>query len=342
MDVRLLSLFAVLTVAVELGRRSELFDALVARTVRGVRSARGLASALVALTGVLAMFLTNDVALFLVVPFTMLFAGAVDFDLAPLVVLEIASANLIGALTPIGNPQNLFLFTKGRFTPGEFVAAQAPLAVIAAVLLAAAILVFVPASPLRDASGAEHEIRVDRTRAAAFALLLAAEVASLFRWIPHGAPLLLALGGAALLGRRLLRTDFSLVLVFALLYVGVAGLERGRLYATLDPARFFGSHERGLFLSGAFLSQLVSNVPAAILLAPAAVEPSGFRGLLRGVTAGGCGTPIASIASLIGAQLYFAAGPAAPGRRRRFWGTFLGFSGAALAVLLLAGIGLSS
>ena len=99
----------------------------------------------------------------------------------------------------------------------------------------------------------------------------------------------------------------------------------------LDPVRIFGHHARGMVLSGALLSQIVSNVPAAMLLAPAAAGAAGFRGLLYGVNAGGCGTPISSIANLIGAQLFIREG----GRAGDFWRHFLPAS-AALLVLLTA------
>ena len=122
MDARLLTLFFVLTIAVELGKDSDLFDRLVVAVARRAGSARGLAYGMVGAAGVLAAVLTNDVALFLVVPFTMLFRKVADLELAPIVVLEIAAANLIGSASPIGNPQNLFLYTRGHFTPAAFFA----------------------------------------------------------------------------------------------------------------------------------------------------------------------------------------------------------------------------
>ena len=89
-----------------------------------------------------------------------------------------------------------------------------------------------------------------------------------------------------------------------------------------------------MLLSGALLSQLVSNVPAAMLLAPAAPSAAGLRGLLWGVTAGGCGTPIASIANLIGAQLFLQSGAPA----RPFWKLFTAVSVVILVTLTLFGL----
>jgi Na+/H+ antiporter NhaD/arsenite permease-like protein len=328
-DFRLLALFFVLTIAVELGKASSLFDRVVEEVVRRVRTARGLAAGLVAAAGVLAAILTNDVALFLVVPITTLFMRVTTIELAPIVVLEIAAANLVGAVSPLGNPQNLFLFTRGGFTLGEFLTSQAPWVAAAAALLFAAVPFCVGRRSL-DAKPA-RQFGVDPILAGACVVVLAAEVASLLHAVHHWVPLALSLAGAALLGRRLRDADFSLVFVFAFLFVGVAGLERGRLYEALNPTALFGQRARGLVLSGALLSQLVSNVPAAMLLAPAAGTLDGFRALIHGVNSGGCGTPIASLANLIGAQLFVRAG----GSPRAFWRAFFPLN-AALLVLLVA------
>lgn len=329
MDARILTLFFVLTVAVELGKASDLFDRLVAAVVKRVRTSRGLAFSMIGLTAFLAAILTNDVALFLVVPFTMLFGKVEGVTRAPFVVLEVLSANLLGAATPIGNPQNIFLFERGKFTPGSFFAAQLPLAAASIVFLILAVFFFVPQRRLEAPRAARFD--VDPILAVGFFALLAAEVASLFGLIPHWVPLALSIPGIALLGKRVLEADFSLVLVFALLFIGVPGLERGRLYRVIDPEKLFGHGPLGLLFSGALLSQAVSNVPAALLLAPAATTPAAFRGLLYGVTVGACGSPVGAVANLIGAQIYVREG----GRPRFFWRPFCAVSGVLLILLVL-------
>ncbi len=329
MDLRILTLFTVLTIAVELGKASDLFDRLVVVVTRRVRSERGLAFALIAVTAFLSAILTNDVALFLVVPFTMLFRNLDGSALPRFVVLEVLAANLLGALTPVGNPQNLFLFARGSFTLGSFVGTQLPLACVSAALLAGAVFVLIPQ---REITAPEAEpFEIDPLLATGFFLLFGAEVGSLLGPLPHVAPLALAVPCALLLGRRLREADFSIVLVFALLFIGIPGLERGRLYHDLNPEKMFGHQATGLLLSGALLSQVVSNVPAALLLAPAAVSPAGFTGLLYGVTAGACGSPVASVANLIGGQIYVAEG----GNVRVFWRLFCTVSTVFLLVLVL-------
>jgi len=334
LDRRLLTLFFVLTVAVELGKHSDVFDLLVLRVASRVQTVRGLTFAMVGATAAFSALLTNDVALFLVVPFTMQIARLADFDPTPVVVLEVLSANLLGALTPFGNPQNLFLYVRGGFTPSSFFAAQLPFVAISGACLAAAVPLLTPRRPLATARTAPFD--VDPVLATAFAVLLVAEIASLLGHVPTRVPLALSLLAALLLGRRIFDADFSLVASFAFLFVGVEGFERGKLYHLLNPERLFGHEAAGLLLSGAVLSQLVSNVPAALLLAPAAAAPRGFVGLLYGVNAGACGSPLGAVANLIGAQLFVVSG----GDGRRFWRTYISTSAKILAVLLLGSIAL--
>ncbi len=283
--------------------------------------------------------MTNDVALLLVVPFTLTFeATAHDFDAAPVVVLEIAAANLIGCLTPTGNPQNLFLFVRGGFTASGFFAAQGPWALGAGLLTLALIPVLVPKRTLETPTGSP--IAVEPRMAASAVVLFVLEMAALFGGLPRFVPALaalLAVGG--LLGKRALEVDFALVGLFAALFVGVAGLSRSPLAHLLDPTALLGVSAAGLAASGALLSQGVSNVPAALLLAPkaaASADPLAFTGLLFGVNAGGCGTPIASIANLIGARLYLSGHRDLVGRVRsgRFWRLFSAVSFALLAAMV--------
>jgi Na+/H+ antiporter NhaD/arsenite permease-like protein len=332
LDLHVLSLFFVLIVAVACAQKSGLFAFAVRAVLSRVRSARALAAAAVLVTGVTAALVTNDVALLLVVPFTLAFeATAPGFETAGLVVLEIAAANVLGCLTPTGNPQNLFLFVRGGFTAGSFFGVQVPW--VAG--MAAATLLLVPfvvkERPLP--APAARTIHVLPLEAAAALALLVLELLAIFRVVPPAVPAVSALLALALLGRDAWRVDFSLVGVFAALFVGVEGLRRSALFHVLDATRLFGSTPAGFVVSGALLSQVVSNVPAALLLAPAAAAaaaPAGaFTALLYGVNAGGCGTPIASLANLIGARLYLAGRSS----RRSFWTLFAGVS---VALLLYA------
>jgi len=335
LDLHLLSLFLVLILAVECLKLSGLVEKVVARVLSRVRSERALAAAAVLTTGAVSAMVTNDVALLLVVPFTLAFEKvAPEFDPVRVVVLEIQAANLLGCLTPTGNPQNLLLFSRGGFTTASFFAAQLPWVAGMALATLALVPVLVPKRPLP--APPEGDRPVEPRLATAGLFLLSLQLLAISQAVPRLVPLVAAVPAAALLGRRLLATDFTLLGVFSALFVGVEGLRRSALFATLDPVSLLGATPAGFVVSGALLSQAVSNVPAAILLAPAAAQAGGgafFVALLYGVNAGGCGTPIASLANLIGADLYLR------GRAHRapFWRLFLAVSFA----LLAAAVGLS-
>ena len=330
LDLRILELFFVLILAVECAKRSALFEFLVAKVLSRVRTERGLGVAAVLTAGGVACCVTNDVALLVVVPFTLAFARVDEaLDPLPLVVLEIHAANLLGCLTPSGNPQNLFLYLRGGFGPARFFGAQIPWVLGVTAALLAAVPFFLSKRDLPEAP--KRLIPVEPVLATAAVGLLGLQILALAKFVPAAVPLVATVPAMGLLGWHVLRTDFSLVAVFAALFIGIEGLRRSPLFPALDPLRLFGAGPAGFVLSGAVLSQVVSNVPAAILLAPDATARGGgvlFVALLYGVNAGGCGTPISSLANLIGARLYVGE----HGGAGRFWRLFLPFSALFLAV----------
>jgi Na+/H+ antiporter NhaD/arsenite permease-like protein len=125
-DVELLLVLFALLMAVEILRASGYLDLLVKRAMTRFRTTRSFGFAMVMFSGVLAMFVTNDVALFVVIPFTVIASRFSDFDVEDAVILEIVSVNLIGCLTPLGNPQNLFVYHRAGWNAGEFVLVMLP------------------------------------------------------------------------------------------------------------------------------------------------------------------------------------------------------------------------
>ena len=165
--------------------------------------------------------------------------------------------------------------------------------------------------------------------------LLVLEFAALFRLLPNVVPVVAAALALPLLARRAHPRDFTLIPVFAALFVGVEGLRRASWFEPISALAAGGS--AALMLCGALLSQLVSNVPAALLLAPSVPAGSldGAIALLYGVNAGGCGTPHSSLANLIGAGLLLRMR-----KHRPFWGLFLKLSFALFGVAVLLSLGL--
>jgi Na+/H+ antiporter NhaD/arsenite permease-like protein len=205
----LLILFALLT-TIEILRRSGYVDLAVARTLEKFHSTRGLAFALILLSGVIASLITNDVALFIVIPFTIVAGTFSDFDVEDAVILEIVACNLIGCLTPLGNPQNLFVFHQSGWSAPRFIGVMAPFVVWSIAGLLAALFLLGRSQPLQ-------KLEVDlppRDRASAIvgAICFALVVLEIMR-VTNGWPAAIAalIAGAVLLRRRVFAIDYSIV-----------------------------------------------------------------------------------------------------------------------------------
>ncbi|HET7435172.1 MAG TPA: SLC13 family permease, partial [Thermoanaerobaculia bacterium] len=125
-DLDLLLVLFALLVTVEILRASGWLDYVVVKTVTRFRSPRAFTLAMIVFSGALAALVTNDVTLFVVIPFTILASRVSDFDVERAVILEIVASNLLGCLTPLGNPQNLFVFHRAGWSAAQFVMTMAP------------------------------------------------------------------------------------------------------------------------------------------------------------------------------------------------------------------------
>jgi Na+/H+ antiporter NhaD/arsenite permease-like protein len=276
---------------------------LAHRLVRRIRTERGLAVLLVLLAAGLATVLTNDVALFAIVPLLLSLDRLTPLPVGRLIILIALAVNAGSILTPLGNPQNLFLWQRGGASFGTFVWALAPLC--AALMTALLVLTGLICKANRlDLSKDAAPPRTDR-------MLIAVTVLSFVGFVVladmHHAALALALV-VLIFGvwRRdaVLRIDWLLLLIFALMFVVLRGA------AALPSVHHALTHvdlsqPSHVYIAGALLSQVISNVPAAIMLA----EFSGnWRALAFGVSVGGFGIALGSLANLIAMRLAGARG----------------------------------
>ena len=298
---------------------------LAQRLVAAMPTERRLAVFLVTATALLATVLTNDVALFVMVPLTLTLKNS-GVPLTRLIVFEALAANAGSVLTPIGNPQNLFLWQLANVPFEHFVLAMLPLA---AVLMAPLLLMTLVAF-----SGKPVQLTVRQAPDRTDRLML---MLSLGLYIPfllvtdlrHPYLALLTLAPLLLARRELLaRLDWALLLVYVLMFIDL------RLLSQLDVVQawiksFDLAQLPRLYLAGIAASQVVSNVPAAILLAEYSRD---WRVIAYAVNVGGFGLMIGSLANIIALRM-------APDRRA--WITFHAYSlpfllvASALAWLLL-------
>ena len=307
-DFRVLGLLFSLMTVVEGFRRCGVFRVLTAAMLRRSKSGRVLGLLLVALPFFSAMLVTNDVVLLVFVPFTL---GLLDEmgckkSTVPLLVLQTVAANLGSMATPVGNPQNLYLYSCYELSAGEFFAVVLPPAALSMPALGIPALFVLPkALPVFEA---EASALAKGRALAVYGLLFLAALLSVFRLLPWELLCLAVILAAALLDRELLRrADYALLLTFVCFFIVSGNLGRVEAVKTLVQ----GLMEKNALLTAVLVSQVISNVPAAVLL-------SGFTenaaALLAGTNIGGLGTPIASLASLITLKLYLKSEGAEPAR----------------------------
>ena len=326
-DLRVLCLLLSLMAVVAGFQSCGAFQWLAAQLLARGTGPRTLAVILVLLPFFCSMAVTNDVALITFAPFTLLLLDQLDCSPAavPLLVLQTIAANLGSMATPVGNPQNLYLYAAYGLSAGDFFPAVLPLAGISLVCLVAAALPIFPRQmqvPRIDC----QPLRSPR-KLALYGVLFLLCLLSVFRLLPYGVLTALVLAALALAEPALLRRlDFSLLCTFVCFFTVSGNL--GRLPAVHDFLQ--GLLERSTLLTGVLTSQIISNVPAAVLLSS---FTDNWRELLLGVDIGGLGTPVASLASLITLKLYLQSQGARPGR---YLAVFTAGNGALLALLLAA------
>ena len=285
----------ILTKAIEY---SGLLTWLAHKLVHHIHSERGLALLLVALAATLSMIVTNDVALFVVVPLVLSLHKLAPLPLKRLVIVIAIAVNAGSVLTPLGNPQNLFLWQVSGVTFARFIIELAPLcAFLMAMLILLAALLF-KVTPL-DLSKDSAPQRVDRALASVAAVLFVAFV--LLADAHHAGVALAAVGAGFMIWRIciVLKIDWLLLLIFVLMFIV---LRRVAALPTIHDALTSLSLQTPMraFAAGAVLSQVISNVPAAIVLADFTHD---WRALAFGVNVGGFGFAIGSLANLIAVRL---------------------------------------
>lgn len=294
----LAGLLALLAVAQGV-RESGLVQRLARRLLGLVRGQRGLALLLLALSALLAMLLTNDVSLFLLMPLTLALTEQAHLPRLRLVVLQALAVNAGSALSPVGNPQNLMLWRRAGIGMPEFVWAMAPTVAVLALVLLIFTCVLVPAAPLRRRAMPPQRTPLDaRLGVVAAALFPLVLVLLEFRHAATAAVLALLVLGAVR-PRVLAHLDWLLLATIALMLVGLGHLaELPRVQALL--ASLDWRQPGTAYLGGALLSQLVSNVPATVALLHTPADP---QVLAMAVNVAGSGLAIGSLASLIALRL---------------------------------------
>lgn len=319
-DFRVLALLFCLMAVVRGFSSIGVFTRLGTMLLTHVHSLRMLSALFIFLCFFFSMLITNDVALITFVPFTILVLSMAEQKkfLIPVIVLETIAANLGSMLTPLGNPQNLYLYTISGLSIGAFVRIMLPYSFVSAILLLIFIL-FLPKDTVSTATAANTANSTNTVTAsntsnviceavkarknsrilfAFYLILFLLCLLTVLHILPYQILFFLVLTGFLLLDYRVLKdVDYFLLLTFLCFFIFIGNMKQISLVHELI-SKLLVHHE---VLTGIGASQIISNVPAAILLSGFTDD---YSALLIGVNLGGLGTLIASLASLISFKFY--------------------------------------
>ena len=325
-DFRVLCLLLCLMAVVAGLKSIGIFNWLTYQLLRRIHSGSLLGVTLVLLPFLCSMFVTNDVALIIFVPFTLMLLDQLGCSnkIVPVTVFQTIAANLGSMATPVGNPQNLYLYAFYGIGISDFFGVTIPLAIISLIALTVAAMFLLP----KKLPGREiDQVNISSVKnLVVYSVLFVLCLLAVFRVVPYPVTTAITVIVLLVVNRKLLKDiDYMLLLTFVCFFIVSENLGR------IDVVRNFLQRllQKNAVLTAVGTSQVISNVPAAVVL-------SGFtdqwEALLAGVNIGGLGTPIASLASLITMKFYTSWSGAKIGK---FLGYFMAANLIGLVVLLL-------
>ncbi|MBE6631109.1 MAG: citrate transporter [Ruminococcaceae bacterium] len=317
-------LFCVLAVVCAL-KNIRFFYILARKVVQLFKNARVSILALVYITFIGSMLIANDMALltFLPLGFFVLTTTHMEKYMAFTFIMQNIAANLGGMLTPFGNPQNLFLYTRFNIPTMEFVEIMLLPFALSVALITLCCLVFVKAEPLQLE---DEKVELNIKRTIFYLILFTFSIVIVFRLIPYQIGLVVILISLLIADRKALKmVDYGLLFTFVFFFIFSGNMAR------IDLVRDFFSSllDKSTLIVSTLSCQMISNVPSAILLSQ---FTENYRELLVGVNIGGVGTLISSLASLITFREYASHNP---GKTFKYLLEFTAFNFAFLIILTL-------
>lgn len=278
-------------------RESGLFTFIYRHVFHGEISSRSLGRFFIFSCFFSSMIITNDVALIIFVPLavTILTETRCARLLIPVVTWQTIAANMGSMLTPIGNPQNLFIYSNFQLDIVTFLSYTAPTVIISGIVIY--IFTFL-LHDKRISLKNEEQIELKKIELISLLILFTFCLMNVLRVVPTWLMAIVIIPSLLLKAPRLLMAaDFKLLLLFLFLFIGVGNLTRIPEVSRWATDLLQG-HE---FFVSLILSQFLSNVPTTVMLSPYTAEA---KALLLGVNIGGLGTIIASMASIISFKAY--------------------------------------
>lgn len=301
-DFRVLALLFSLMAVVAGLQRCNFFTRMAQLLLTRKKRRRLLFLTLILLPFFVSMLVTNDVALITFVPFAILILELTGQQkyLVFVVVMQTVAANLGSMATPVGNPQNLYLYSRFGLSAGSFFQTVLPFALLSLLLISASVLLCPDQEFTISFPGADkgYGMGAYKKKLVLYLALFALCLLSVFHLLPYPILLLIVCTALFFADRSLYRTlDYGLLATFVCFFVFAGNI--GAIPAVRNFLQELLSSRP--LITSALASQVISNVPAAVLLSN---FTDNWQALLLGTDIGGLGTPIASLASLISFRLY--------------------------------------
>ena len=299
-DFRTLSLLLVLMLVVQGLKSCRVFDFLISILIQRVKSKRQLTLMLVMVCFFSSMLITNDVALITFIPFTIILLDYLDdpgYNIY-LIVMETIAANLGSMLTPIGNPQNLYLFSLSAMNIKQFISLMLPYAALSLSLLVAGSLLVKPDRLTNTEYNSVSRSALPKIKLIIYFVLFGICLCTVLSVLDYRIMLLIVLICIILCDYNLIfKADYVLLFTFIAFFIFIGNIKN---IPCINHWLSALTRDREC-ITGILSSQVISNVPAAMLLSGFTTD---FDGLIIGCNLGGLGTIIASMASLISFKFY--------------------------------------
>ena len=293
-------------------KESKYFFIFSKRILKKLESERKLSIFLILLSATLSTFLTNDVTLFVVIPLTMSIQKVIKNDISKLIIFEAISVNVGSSLTPIGNPQNLFLWNSWGISFATFVLKMFPLFILLFVVLLAMTFLFIPDRKIKFSEHNDDEYGKRMLFNLSLIFMIFYVIFLEIKQVDVALAIVI-ITYIIFYRKVILRTDWLLLILFSIIFIDFRVISNMPAISTAVQTLNLHS-STSTFLFSALISQLISNVPAAVLISSFSHN---WMAIAYGVNVGGNGLIIASLANIIALRI---------GKNRKLWIDFHKYS----------------
>ncbi len=295
-NIEVLVVMFSLMLAVQGMTDQRLFSMIAVKMVKHLKDIRVIALVMIMASFFLGMLLTNDAVLLTLIPFMLFVLAKINRtrESIIIVILMTIAANLGSALTPMGDPQNIYLYTNFNLDFWEFIKNTSVITITGFFLLLLTVFLIFKQDLVEPIV---EDVKIKDYRLAIYFIMFLVVILTVLGVIPAWISLIIVVVLGLIFGREhFKKVDYQLLLTFVMFFIFTGNMSQIGLVKNFFQS--FLNNEHRVFFMGILVSQVMSNVPAAILLSKFVPLEFMFN-LLQGVNIGAMGSIIGSLASLI-------------------------------------------